>query len=232
MPQQPFPRAMFGDAARYPTFTCETNPTYLALASDTEADSSSKVTRPTMKRSILVNSGQPLNDMFKYLPSPPNTRLSLLESTLKWRHMAPTAPDTLWCHPYFAEDPFLISETPDIYIVGGQKKFATKVVVDHQQRSKQVGKETIRCRIIMVPSFAETGVLVLVNLRTLAVKRVNFSAVGMTTGGKVEVKGEYSWFSVSTSLSNYGIIEEPVNTPSPVVLESMQSAPKSSMEFD
>lgn len=192
MPQQPFPRAMFGDAARYPTFTCETNPTYLALASDTEADASSKVARPPMKRTILVNSGQPLNDMFKYLPSPPNTRLSLLESTLKWRHMAPTAPDTLWCHPYFAEDPFLIAETPDIYIVGGQKKFATKLVEDHRQSPKGASKETIRCRIIMVPSFAETGILVLVNLRTLAVKRVNFSTVGMTTGAKFEVKGEYS----------------------------------------
>ncbi|KIM48879.1 hypothetical protein M413DRAFT_36810, partial [Hebeloma cylindrosporum] len=181
MPQQPFPRAMFGDAARYPTFTCETNPTYLTIASNEETEgSASKTTQPTIKRTLLINSGQPLNDMFKYLPSPPNTRLSILESTLRWRHMAPTAPDTLWCHPYFAEDPFLIKETPDIYIVGGQKRFATKLVMDHQ---KAKGRTSTRCRVIMVPSFAHTGILVLVNLRTLAVKCVNFSVHSMTAGG-------------------------------------------------
>lgn len=115
--------------------------------------------------------------------------------------MAPTAPDTLWCHPYFAEDPFLIPETPDIYIVGGQKKFATKLVVDHQQSSKPAATEAIKCRIIMVPSFAETGILVLVNLRTLAVKRIKFSVVGMTTGGEAEVKGEFSSIHVCTVIS-------------------------------
>ena len=188
MPQQPFPRAMFGEAARYPTFICETNPTYLTIASNKEARGSSpKTTQPSMKRNLLINSGQPLNDMFKYLPSPPNTRLSILESTLRWRHMAPTAPDTLWCHPYFVEDPFLIKETPDIYIVGGQKKFATKLVTDHQ---KQKGKPSTRCRVIMVPSFAHTGILVLVNLRTLAVRCINFSVHGMTAGGKTESKGK------------------------------------------
>jgi DNA polymerase delta subunit 2 len=104
--------------------------------------------------------------------------------------MAPTAPDTLWCHPYFSEDPFMITETPDIYIVGGQKKFATKLVKAEHQATKQKDKESVRCRIVMVPSFAETGTLVLVNLRTLDVKRVNFAVFGMTTGGKVDIKGE------------------------------------------
>ncbi|KAF9483771.1 hypothetical protein BDN70DRAFT_262218 [Pholiota conissans] len=213
MPQQSFPRAMFGDAARYPTFSCETNPTYLALASDMDDmdgdASSSKSRRPPVTRNILINSGQPLNDMFKYLPSPPNTRLSILESTLRWRHMAPTAPDTLWCHPYFSEDPFLITETPEIYIVGGQKKFATKLVKEQQETTIKDGKP-LRCRIVMIPSFAETGTLVLINLRTLAVRCINFSAFGMTTGGRVDVK-------------------EPVKTPSPTA-EPVLLAPKSSAE--
>ncbi|KDR73479.1 hypothetical protein GALMADRAFT_141966 [Galerina marginata CBS 339.88] len=217
MPQQPFPRAMFGDASRYSTFICESNPTYLTIASDPESEaSSSRPARPVVKRTLLINSGQPLNDMFKYLPSPPNTRLSVLESTLRWRHMAPTAPDTLWCHPYIQEDPFVILETPDIYIVGGQKRFGTKLVTDHQQSSKQKGKLPTRCRIIMAPSFAQTGVLVLVNLRTLAVKCVNFSVHGMTTGGKDDVK------------------EEPSNAPSPLPAEpllSAESAPDSSMNY-
>ncbi|CAA7269343.1 unnamed protein product [Cyclocybe aegerita] len=186
MPQQPFPRAMFGDAARYPTFACETNPTYLSIASDPES-SSSNSPRPPAKRTLLINSGQPLNDMFKYLPTPPNTRLSIVESSLRWRHMSPTAPDTLWCHPYREEDPFLIPETPHIYIVGGQKKFAT--------------------------SFAHTGILVLINLRTLAVKIVNFGVHGMTTGGAVE-----------------DVKKEPLKEPSPMPAEPLPSGPASSLD--
>ncbi|KAF8162965.1 DNA polymerase alpha/epsilon subunit B-domain-containing protein [Crassisporium funariophilum] len=192
LPQQPFPRAMFGEASRFPTLFCETNPTYLNIETNSDSKESSGSPRPSIKRSLLINSGQPLNDMFKYLPTPPNTRLSILESTLKWRHMAPTAPDTLWCHPYFAEDPFLIPTTPDLYIVGGQKKFKTKIVSDHQEESELRGKVITRCRIIMVPSFAQTGVLVLVNLRTLDVKCIDFSVVGMTGGGEAPVKIEDS----------------------------------------
>ncbi|PPQ89124.1 hypothetical protein CVT25_006496 [Psilocybe cyanescens] len=215
MPQQPFPRAMFGDASRYPTLTCETNPTYLTIASNPESGPTSpKLSRPPIKRKVLINSGQPLNDIFKYLSSPPNTRLSVLASTLRWRHMAPTAPDTLWCHPYFAEDPFVITETPDIYIVGGQKKFGTKLATDqHPSSRKGKGQSPARCRIILVPSFAQTGKLVLVNLRTLAVKCVNFSMYGMTAGGKPEIK------------------EEPSDAPSPITAEPEPSAPNSSMDY-
>ena len=188
MPQQPFPRAMFGDVSRFSTFFCETNPTYLNIVSNPDSGTSaSKLARPSIKRRLLVNSGQPLNDMLKYLPNPPNTCLSLLESTLRWRHMAPTAPDTLWCHPYLKEDPFLITETPHIYIVGGQKKFGTRMVTDPQEGNPtSKGQSSSRCRIVMVPNFARTGILVLINLRTLGVKCVKFSVMGMTSG----VKGE------------------------------------------
>jgi DNA polymerase delta subunit 2 len=108
--------------------------------------------------------------MFKYVPTSRNTCLSLVESTLRWRHMAPTAPDTLWCHPYFAVDPFLMHETPNFYIVGGQKRFGTRLVVGED------GEE--RCRIVLVPEFSETGVMVLVNMQTLAVKTIKFGLYG------------------------------------------------------
>jgi DNA polymerase delta subunit 2 len=193
MPQQPFPRAMFGDVSRFPSFFCETNPTYLNVVSKPDTDASTSTpARSSITRSLLVNSGQPLNDMLKYLPNPPNTRLSLLESTLRWRHMAPTAPDTLWCHPYLREDPFIIAETPDIYIVGGQNKFGTRIVSDPQEAvSNLKGQTSPRCRIVMVPSFSRTGILVLINLRTLGVKSVNFSVMGMTSGSENSVKGMF-----------------------------------------
>ncbi|KAJ6547330.1 DNA polymerase alpha/epsilon subunit B-domain-containing protein [Mycena capillaripes] len=169
LPQQPFPRAMFGAVSSYGSFSCETNPTYLRIASGSESETNIAITR-----TLLVNSGQPLNDMFKYVASPPNTPLSLLESTIRWRHMAPTAPDTLWCHPYFSADPFLISETPDLYIVGGQPRFGTKMVSE-----KGDSKPQKKCRVVLVPRFADTGILVLVNLRTLDVKCVKFGIRGM-----------------------------------------------------
>ncbi|ESK85888.1 DNA polymerase subunit delta-2 [Moniliophthora roreri MCA 2997] len=168
LPQQALPKAMFGGAASLSSFNCETNPTYLRLGNE------------KFSRTLLVNSGQPLNDMFKYVSCPPHTRLSLLESTLIWRHMAPTAPDTLWCHPYLGVDPFIIKETPDIYIVGGQQRLITKMV------SEKDG----RCRIIGVPSFADTGVLVLINIRTLKVRKITFETAGMgvpTVNGAAEV---------------------------------------------
>lgn len=173
LPQQPFPRAMFGDAAKYPTFICETNPTYINLGTSPEIKSA----RPRIRRTMLVNSGQPLNDMFKYLRSPPNTRLSILESTLHWRHMAPTAPDTLWCHPYLSEDPFIIKETPDIYIVGDQKKFGTRLVVQNPQIP---GRNAAKSRIVALPNFSQTGEFALINLRTLEIKCQKFSVFRLT----------------------------------------------------
>ncbi len=83
--------------------------------------------------------------------------------------MAPTAPDTLWCHPYFGVDPFIIRETPDLYIVGGQKKFGTKLV-------REEGR---RCRLVLVPEFSRTGTVVLVNVQRLEVKTVKFGTNGM-----------------------------------------------------
>lgn len=190
MPQQPFPPAMFGDVAKYSTFTCETNPTYLTLSSENRS------LKSPIKRTLLVNSGQPVNDIFRYLSTPPNTRLSMLENTLRWRHMAPTAPDTLWCHPYRDDDPFIIRQTPDIYIVGCQKKFGTRLITDRRAGAKEKDGSVTRCRIILVPGFASTGILVLVNLRTLTVKRVKFLVQGMRAGGAAEViKGELYFYS-------------------------------------
>jgi DNA polymerase delta subunit 2 len=79
--------------------------------------------------------------------------------------MAPTAPDTLWCHPFFTMDPFIISETPDIYAIGCQPRFATRLVKDGKRKS----------RVVLVPSFAQTGILVLVGLKSLDVRIVRLT---------------------------------------------------------
>ena len=164
---------MFGPASSHSSFSCETNPTYLRIApgaqgSDGGADPTDSDMSPsgsTPVRTILATSGQPLNDMDKYVPTAPTTRLNLAEATLKWRHVAPTAPDTLWCHPFFTLDPFIISQTPDIYAIGCQPQFATRLVKDGNRSS----------RVVLVPSFAQTGILVLVGLRSLDVRIVRLT---------------------------------------------------------
>ncbi|TFL06873.1 DNA polymerase alpha/epsilon subunit B-domain-containing protein [Pterulicium gracile] len=176
MPQQPFPRAMFGKVASYATFSCETNPTFLHL-SNAESRTSDD---GSISCNLLINSGQPLNDMFTYLPSPPVTRLSTLESTLRWRHQAPTAPDTLWCHPYFTSDPFVIKETPNLYVVGGQPRFATKVVRESMEETEDGSERS--CRIVMVPTFSRTQELVLVNMRTMETRTMRFNVEGVGNG--------------------------------------------------
>ena len=145
--------------------------------------------------------------------------------------MAPTAPDTLWCYPYLREDPFIITETPDIYIVGGQKKFGTKVVSDPQEAGSKSKRQTSpRCRIVMVPSFSRTGILVLINLRTLDVKCVKFSVMGMTSGPENSVKGML-FFTASHEAFNFlvALVEaSDVDLPSPTPVEPLSSAPKPS----
>jgi DNA polymerase delta subunit 2 len=97
--------------------------------------------------SILTTGGQTIDDIFKYLPS--TSRLAMAKRTLEWRHIAPTAPDTLcklpnlipiapdkttWkahsigIYPFPDQDPFILKARPDIYIVGNQPEFETALV--------------------------------------------------------------------------------------------------------
>lgn len=141
---------------------------------------------------ILATSGQTLDDMYKYLES--NDRLSVAARTLDWRHMAPTAPDTLWCHPYFLNDPFVLSWTPHIYIVGNQPSFATRLITTPPSSAGQWQGDVIRkrnrdgdakesggvkCRLVLLPKFCESATLVLINTGTLECKAIE---VGVDTG--------------------------------------------------
>jgi len=133
LPQQPLPRAMFGKELHGKpdtVFSCETNPAWIGVG-DCE---------------ILGTSGQILDDLFKYVEG--CDRLTMVKNTLRWRHMAPTAPDTLcepydWgskdlrnslspylgCYPFLNRDPFMLEKTPHIYVLGNQPEFATDLLI-------------------------------------------------------------------------------------------------------
>ena len=62
---------------------------------------------------FLGSAGQPLDDMMRYVPG--DDRLGALVESLKFRHLAPTAPDTLGCCPFTTTDPFVLKECPHVY---------------------------------------------------------------------------------------------------------------------
>ena len=173
LPQQALPHAMFGDVKKLENFHCETNPTWFGLEGNNAGPSSGR-------RSMLVHSGQALDDMFKYVPSPPVSRLDLACNSIIWRHMAPTAPDTLWCYPYLTTDPFVLRHSPDLYVVGCQPEFATRLVRSDEIDVDAGEEEQRRCRVVLVPQFKSTGELVLVNMRNLDVRCVKFGASGFS----------------------------------------------------
>ncbi|KAG0016954.1 hypothetical protein BGZ80_008744 [Entomortierella chlamydospora] len=148
MPQQPIHPALLRSARDYSTFQSVTNPYWSCIDNVT----------------ILGTSGQTIDDIYKYVKS--ENRLEMAKKTLDWGHMAPTAPDTLWCYPFKDKDPFIMKQTPHIYFIGNQDKFATELVT---------GRGGHQTRIVMLPAFATTGTIALVNLRTLDCHSVSIS---------------------------------------------------------
>lgn len=91
----------------------------------------------------------------------------ILEKLLQWRHLVPTAPDTLAAYPFTQADPFILTDAPHVLFAGNQPAFATRLVE---------GPAGQRVRCVAVPRFASTGVVVLLNLATLACHPIKFDA--------------------------------------------------------
>ncbi|XP_028549804.1 DNA polymerase delta small subunit [Dendrobium catenatum] len=82
LPQQPLHRCLFPGASSYNTFFSCTNPHQFELDGF----------------QFLGTSGQNIDDLDKY--SSAQTKLEFVERTLRWRHLAPTAPNTLVVNVY------------------------------------------------------------------------------------------------------------------------------------
>ncbi|KAL3694881.1 hypothetical protein R1sor_008532 [Riccia sorocarpa] len=141
LPQQPLHMCLFPGARTYSSFVTATNPHQFELDGVM----------------FLGTSGQNIDDLDKY--SLADGPLDYMERTLSWRHIAPTAPDTLGCYPFHDRDPFLIDQAcPHVYFCGNQDKFSTRLVR---------GPKGQAVRLVCIPRFAETGTAVLVSLKTL-----------------------------------------------------------------
>ncbi|GFR50147.1 hypothetical protein Agub_g12308 [Astrephomene gubernaculifera] len=166
LPQQPMHRCLFPAACTHGSFVRATNP------HEFEVDGVR----------MLGTSGQNVDDMAKYCTI--RDRLDLMERSLASRHIAPTAPDTLTCYPFQDRDPFIVEATPHVYFVGNQPEFATRQVEQRPQGGYQECQEAgaasgsgsggVAVRLVAVPSFARTGTMVLLNLRTLACHPIRF----------------------------------------------------------
>ncbi|XP_062112210.1 DNA polymerase delta small subunit [Humulus lupulus] len=140
LPQQPLNRCLFPGSSTYNTFRSCPNPHCFDLDNIR----------------FLGTSGQNIDDLEKY--SEAKDKLEFMERTLKWRHLAPTAPNTLGCYPFTDMDPFLIESCPHVYFVGNQDKYDSRLIT---------GSEGQMVRLISIPKFCETGVAVVLNMRNL-----------------------------------------------------------------
>jgi DNA polymerase delta subunit 2 len=147
MPQQAMNPCLFPQSYILPSFNSVTNPHDCSIEGV----------------SFLGTSGQPIDNIYRY--TKPTSRLRCLEDTLRWRHLAPTAPDTLGCYPFEDQDPFVIHSCPHVYFAGNQPEFDTSLI------EGEGGQLT---RLILVPSFAETKTIVLLNLDTLDCHPIKF----------------------------------------------------------
>lgn len=151
LPQQPLHWCMFPKSGAYrtSTFKTVTNPY------ECEIDGVK----------FLGTSGQNIKNLRQF--GSEDDSMKLLEQTFRSAHLAPTAPDSLGCFPYYENDPFIIKEDnfPHIYFAGNQPSYSSKTVRgDNDQPSL----------LVSVPSFHKTETAVLLNLRTMTCEPITF----------------------------------------------------------
>ncbi len=107
---------------------------------------------------ILGTSGQNVDNIRRYT-SISQESVDIMEKTIEWGHVCPSAPDTLRTNPVDNVDPLIIREIPNVYFTGNQKSFAKKMI-DYEEGV---------VRLISVPDFSQTCSLVLMDMDTLQV---------------------------------------------------------------
>jgi len=137
LPQQPLHRCLLPQSSSLSTFSRCTNPHAF------EVDGVH----------FLGTSGQNVDDIMMY--STYDSPAEILERMLFWRHLIPTAPDSLSTYPFVDEDPFVLDKTPDVLFAGG---------CGERVETRLVASDGVRCRVVSVPEFSKRKVLVLVDV--------------------------------------------------------------------
>lgn len=140
---------------------------------------------------FFVSSGQNINDMARQTSF--SSRLQVLELMVEAGCACPTAPNTLWSYPFPDSDPFLLPRCPHCVVVCEQPAFETSWKSlnkttgsvngssnkdeEEKEEEEMSGRGGAGIRLVCVPSFQQTGKVVLVDLHspTLATVSIDFS---------------------------------------------------------
>ena len=150
LPQKPFHPCLLKAATTLNTFNNASNPVKLSVCDNTI--------------DIIGTSGENIHDMLKCTSN--QTALDCMEMCLLNRNIAPTAPDTLPCHPFKDNDPFIIHQSPHIFFAGNQESFESKLIT---------GKQGQKVRLIAIPKYKATNTVVLLDLKTMDVTPITFN---------------------------------------------------------
>lgn len=146
-PQQPMHSCLFPLSGRCTGFHSRPNPYQGSISG----------------KLVLGTSGRNVADVIRC--STIEGEMNALRKTLEWRHVAPTAPDTLGCYPFLDRDPFVVETAPDLYFAGNCEKFEQCWVPNPVDDSKGT-------LCVTVPEFSKTHSAVLINLETLSCKAI------------------------------------------------------------
>ena len=148
LPQQPLHYAMFSKSSQNKTsFRTVTNPYKFKMDGV----------------SFLGTSGQLVDDIRKCTEI--EDSIELMKLTIDAGHLGPTCPDTLACYPFYARDPLILSELPDVYFTGCQQSLKTET--HHSTNGNPI-------LLISLPRFAKTFSCVFLNLKNLQVEEFFF----------------------------------------------------------
>ena len=138
---------------------------------------------------VLGSDGLNVADLRRFLPKncdevndgnevkvTPSSSIDALHQTLNISHMAPTGPDSLPTFPSSETDPFVMTSRPAVYFVGNCDEFEARLVGEKGETIDTAAGDGAT-RLVCIPSFASTGEVVLVNLKTLECDVVSFKDV-------------------------------------------------------
>jgi DNA polymerase delta subunit 2 len=122
----------------------------------------------------------------------PMSCIDALHRTLVYGHLAPTGPDSLPTFPSCDYDPFVLTCRPNVYFAGNCDAYETRLVNGRGEEiindggtmatttaSTSIANDDVggMTRLVYVPSFALTGQVVLVKLRSLECEVLTFNDV-------------------------------------------------------
>lgn len=105
------------------------------------------------------------------------TTVDALQSSLKFNHLVPTGPDTVPTFPFDKSDPFIIEHSPHVYFCGNCEAFETKLIDVDVSSESGADCGVSQVRLICVPSFAKTGQVVLLKLKSMECSIIEFDDI-------------------------------------------------------